>query len=208
MQPQQPGMPQQPQQAMQVGRQRSSRRGPYIQCLNVSLPCVVQQGQRPLHTPEQRQQILHQQQQRLLYLRHASKCQHENDKCPQGYNNCQGMKQLWQHIASCREQRCPYPHCVSSRYVLSHYHKCKDERCPVCGPVRNTIRNSNRPAGNAPGGQQPPVPGGVAPAMAVQPGQPGMPMPPGIVTTGGEQQLSLHSNKRTIWSSYMVCVLA
>ena len=86
------------------------------------------------HTPEQRQQILHQQQQRLLYLRHASKCQHVDGRCPQGYPNCKGRKELLKHIAACREQRCQYPHCVSSRYVLSHYHKCKDEQCPVCGP--------------------------------------------------------------------------
>jgi E1A/CREB-binding protein len=58
---------------------------------------------------------LHQQQQRLLYLRHASKCIHVDGRCPQGYPNCIGMKELWKHIASCREQRCKFPHCVSSR---------------------------------------------------------------------------------------------
>lgn len=138
---------------------------------------AMMQGARPLHTPEQRQQILHQQQQRLLFLRHASKCQHVNDKCPQGYANCKGMKDLWKHIASCREQRCQYPHCVSSRYVLSHYHKCKDERCPVCGPVRHTIRNTNRPNAVVQQGQQP-----GAPTMAgPQAGQPGVPMAPGMV---------------------------
>ena len=89
-----------------------------------------------------RQQVLRHQQQRLVFLRHAAKCTHENGKCPVT-PHCAGMKRLWKHIAECKDQKCLVPHCVSSRYVLSHYHRCKDIRCPVCGPVREAIHRSH-----------------------------------------------------------------
>jgi len=86
--------------------------------------------------------VLRHQQQRLLLLRHAAKCQHEDGRCPVT-PHCAGMKRLWKHIAECKDQKCLVPHCVSSRYVLSHYHRCKDVRCPVCGPVREAIHRSH-----------------------------------------------------------------
>ncbi|GMH70233.1 hypothetical protein TrST_g12427 [Triparma strigata] len=92
-----------------------------------------------------RQQVLRHQQQRLLLLRHAAKCPHENGKCPVT-PHCAGMKRLWKHIAECKDQKCLVPHCVSSRYVLSHYHRCKDSRCPVCMPVREAIHRSHEKA--------------------------------------------------------------
>ncbi len=89
-----------------------------------------------------RAQVLRHQQQRLLLLRHAAKCPHEDGRCPVT-PHCAGMKRLWKHIAECKNQKCQVPHCVSSRYVLSHYHRCKDVRCPVCGPVREAIHRSH-----------------------------------------------------------------
>ena len=89
-----------------------------------------------------RAQVLRHQQQRLLLLRHAAKCPHEDGQCPVT-PHCAGMKRLWKHIAECKNQKCQVPHCVSSRYVLSHYHRCKDVRCPVCGPVREAIHRSH-----------------------------------------------------------------
>ena len=80
-------------------------------------------------------------QQRLLLLRHASKCQHEG-KCPET-PHCASMKKLWDHIAHCKNQQCNVQHCMSSRYVLSHYRRCKDPRCPACGPVRDSIRKNH-----------------------------------------------------------------
>jgi len=100
--------------------------------------------QRPYHA-DQRQQVLRQQQQRLLLLRHASKCPHENGTCPVT-PHCVGMKRLWKHIAECKDQQCQMAHCVSSRYVLSHYHRCKDPRCAVCGPVREAIQRNHEKA--------------------------------------------------------------
>jgi E1A/CREB-binding protein len=99
-------------------------------------------GQASGRQVSDRQQVLRHQQQRLLLLRHAAKCQHEDGKCPVT-PHCAGMKRLWKHIAECKDQKCLVPHCVSSRYVLSHYHRCKDVRCPVCGPVREAIHRSH-----------------------------------------------------------------
>jgi E1A/CREB-binding protein len=93
------------------------------------------------NTDEHRKQVLKQQQQRLLLLRHASKCPHENGRCPVT-PHCWNMKQLWKHIMSCKDQDCKVAHCVSSRYVLSHYSKCKEPTCPVCGPVREAIKRN------------------------------------------------------------------
>ena len=84
------------------------------------------------------QKIRHRQQ-RLLLLRHASRCKHEGGTCPVT-PHCAGMKKLWAHIAACKDQQCKVNHCLSSRYVLSHFRRCKDSRCPVCGPVRDTIK--------------------------------------------------------------------
>merc|ERR1711871_1365474 len=83
-----------------------------------------------------RSQVLKQQQQRLLLLRHASKCSKTDCDVTQ---HCASMKELWEHIMNCKDQQCKKPHCVSSRYVLSHYSKCKETKCPVCGPVRDAI---------------------------------------------------------------------
>ncbi|KAL3914640.1 MAG: hypothetical protein SGARI_000021, partial [Bacillariaceae sp.] len=99
-------------------------------------------GGAPNRQVSDRQQVLRHQQQRLLLLRHAAKCHHEDGRC-QVTPHCAGMKRLWKHIAECKDQKCLVPHCVSSRYVLSHYHRCKDVRCPVCGPVREAIHRSH-----------------------------------------------------------------
>eukprot|EP00501_MAST-03F_sp_TOSAG23-6_P001942 GSMAST32.ASY1.ANO1.2023.1 assembled CDS len=84
---------------------------------------------------------IRQQQQRLLLLRHASKCCNGPD-C-QATSLCSQMKKLWAHIAKCKDQNCTVSHCVSSRYILSHYKQCKDRQCQVCGPVRHAISNQH-----------------------------------------------------------------
>jgi len=91
---------------------------------------------------DHRRAVLKQQIQRLLLLRHASKCPHEANQCPVT-THCSSMKTLWKHLMKCKDQECKVPHCVSSRYVLSHYSKCQDSQCPVCGPVRASIRKAS-----------------------------------------------------------------
>jgi len=103
--------------------------------LKVKPPQPQGEGKDPEEEREHREIILKQRQQRLLLLRHASRCNAPEGKCEKT-DLCAPMKQLWKHIAGCKEARCSVPHCVSSRYVLSHYHRCKKEDCPVCKPVR------------------------------------------------------------------------
>ena len=67
-------------------------------------------------SPEEQQVLVQKKQQQLLVLHHASKCTHVDGECPQGYRECKVMKELWSHIAKCRNQRCPYSHCVASRW--------------------------------------------------------------------------------------------
>ena len=98
------------------------------------------------------QKVRHKQQ-RLLLLRHASRCQYEAGKCPVT-PHCASMKELWKHIAHCKDQQCSVQHCMSSRYVLSHYRRCKDQKCPACGPVRETIRKSHEKEKNSGSRQQ------------------------------------------------------
>eukprot|EP00548_Thalassiothrix_antarctica_P005641 CAMPEP_0194137570 /NCGR_PEP_ID=MMETSP0152-20130528/7459_1 /TAXON_ID=1049557 /ORGANISM="Thalassiothrix antarctica, Strain L6-D1" /LENGTH=1691 /DNA_ID=CAMNT_0038834663 /DNA_START=284 /DNA_END=5359 /DNA_ORIENTATION=- len=146
-----------------------------------------------------RQQVLRHQQQRLLLLRHAAKCQHEDGRCPVT-PHCAGMKRLWKHIAECKDQKCLVPHCVSSRYVLSHYHRCKDVRCPVCGPVREAIHRSHEKQKQMQAlkqrhqqaiqqNQVQPVPSAPQPQKAppthVAPPQPGV--PPAVVTSAQDR---------------------
>lgn len=96
---------------------------------------------RPAGSSESEWQKIRHKQQRLLLLRHASRCQHEAGTCPVT-PHCASMKKLWEHIAHCKNQQCKVQHCLSSRYVLSHYRRCKNTRCPSCGPVRDSIRRS------------------------------------------------------------------
>ncbi len=106
---------------------------------------------QPSHPPQSISdpKIKHKQQ-RLLLLRHASKCTAKDGECRKT-PHCAEMKKLWKHISECHDKNCKYPHCLSSRYVLMHYRRCKDSRCPACAPVRETIRQSTQEAdkGNA-----------------------------------------------------------
>ena len=90
---------------------------------------------------EQHLRILRQRQ-RLLLLRHGSRCRIPiGHKC-QVTPHCAVMQKLWQHIAQCKMQQCDYPHCVASRHVLAHYRRCSDLHCLVCGPVRHAAMQS------------------------------------------------------------------
>jgi len=82
--------------------------------------------------------VLKQRQERLLLLRHASKCTVPDGKC--GTRHCGPMQKLWKHLSDCKQADCKVAHCVSSRYVLSHYHRCQDKSCEVCAPVREKTK--------------------------------------------------------------------
>jgi hypothetical protein len=83
------------------------------------------------------------QQQRLLLLRHSSKCPHVDGRCPiTPY--CGTMKILWAHIIYCKNPptSCEFVHCGSSRVLLKHYANCKVKSCCTCYPVREAVINN------------------------------------------------------------------
>lgn len=91
-----------------------------------------------------------QQQQRLLLLRHASKCK-EGPNCKTRF--CDQMVALWKHMKNCRDKNCKTPHCLSSRCVLNHYRICKNNgrtaTCEVCGPVLKDIGGERNISGSS-----------------------------------------------------------
>ena len=95
-----------------------------------------------------KRKVILQQQQRLLLLRHASKCT-AGPSCQTRF--CAQMKVLWRHMKACRDKNCKTSHCVSSRCVLNHYRICKSNgrtgSCEVCGPVMTRIRQQERDDG-------------------------------------------------------------
>ena len=82
-------------------------------------------------------------QQRLLLLRHSTKCPFDDGKC-MTTPYCGEMKKLWKHMARCTDNDCRVAHCFSSKSILSHYRKCKDPQCLSCGPVRKTQESQRR----------------------------------------------------------------
>lgn len=94
------------------------------------------------------QKVIRQQQQRLLLLRHASKCD-VGPECTTRF--CAQMKPLWQHMKRCRDKDCQTRHCQSSRCVLTHYRICKSQgktsTCEICGPVMEHIQRQERADG-------------------------------------------------------------
>ncbi len=105
---------------------------------------AVSQAPRPLlpisgdvsDARSQREKVVRQQQQRLLLLRHASKCT-AGPACKTKF--CGKMVELWGHMKQCRDKNCQTAHCLSSRCVLHHYRICKAENrtasCEVCSTV-------------------------------------------------------------------------
>jgi len=100
----------------------------------------------------QREKVVRQQQQRLLLLRHASKCS-AGPSCKTQF--CAEMVKLWQHMKQCRDKNCQTAHCLSSRCVLHHYRICKGEgrtgSCEVCAPVMKQIKWQSMSSGETDG---------------------------------------------------------
>jgi hypothetical protein len=103
------------------------------------LPRQCRGGQNSAH-PQQllQQQQLEQKKHLLVLLLHASKCSAGNPQNPEMcvWQHCAPMKQLWQHIKTCKNQHCATSDCFMARGVLTHYDKCPDQSsCMVCGTV-------------------------------------------------------------------------
>jgi Bromodomain/TAZ zinc finger len=101
-------------------------------------------------TVAQKARVILQQQQRLLLLRHASKCT-AGPQCTTKF--CEQMVTLWKHMRTCRDKSCKTSHCLSSRCVLNHYRICKSNgrtlTCEVCGPVMLKIKQQERDDGTS-----------------------------------------------------------
>jgi Bromodomain/TAZ zinc finger len=101
-------------------------------------------------TAAQKMRVILQQQQRLLLLRHASKCT-AGPQCTTKF--CEQMVTLWKHMRTCRDKSCKTSHCLSSRCVLNHYRICKSNgrtlTCEVCGPVMLKIKQQERDDGTS-----------------------------------------------------------
>lgn len=97
----------------------------------------------------QKKRVIRQQQERLLLLRHASKCR-LGPSCSTKF--CSQMVTLWRHMRTCRDKNCRTSHCLSSRCVLNHYRICKSNgqtaTCEVCGPVMARIKQLERDDGS------------------------------------------------------------
>lgn len=80
--------------------------------------------------------LIHHQQQRLLSLRHASKCE-AGHYCSKPF--CPFMVDLWKHLKQCNDIKCTREYCISSKTVLNHHHMCKAKNkiatCEVCAFV-------------------------------------------------------------------------
>lgn len=84
---------------------------------------------------------LRQRQQNLLVkLRHASRCQLSGDICQ--VSCCPALRERWCHYSKCKDAHCTVPLCTSSRNVLNHYAMCKEVLCVLCGPVREVLRRA------------------------------------------------------------------
>lgn len=60
---------------------------------------------------------------RLVQLRHASKCPAPPGQCEIS-PYCGRLKALWKHILDCKSEYCRVPLCASSRFILHHYGGC------------------------------------------------------------------------------------
>jgi hypothetical protein len=82
--------------------------------------------------------ITQQHSQRLLILRHASKCVTKEGHCRTPL--CRTTKPLWKHVMNCVNNTCSVADCFSSRYALKHYSKCVDMFCAICEPTRSAFK--------------------------------------------------------------------
>jgi E1A/CREB-binding protein len=86
-----------------------------------------------------KQRINQQHSQRLLILRHASKCIHQKEGLCK-MHLCWATKSLWKHIMICSNNLCTVSNCFTSRYSLKHYSMCDILLCAVCDSTRTSIK--------------------------------------------------------------------
>lgn len=97
---------------------------------------------------ERQSELVRRKIQRLLLIRHCTKCSIRSISLPPNVNaidtgyfcpvtsRCAEGKALCAHIKTCKLANCTYKKCLTTREVLGHYINCKDRGCKICGPVR------------------------------------------------------------------------
>ena len=97
------------------------------------------------HSDKKDQDIIRRKVQRLLLIRHATRCKVPINSDPNAdgsqvlcpvTSQCGEGRRLASHIRKCRDINCQYKWCLTTRDVLGHYRSCHDRRCEICGPVR------------------------------------------------------------------------
>ena len=95
-------------------------------------------------------QFLQRKIQRLLLIRHCTKCSIRSIPLPPNMktadteyfcpvtSRCAEGKALCAHIKTCKIDDCTYKKCLTTRQVLGHYMNCRDVECEICGPVRSS----------------------------------------------------------------------
>mmetsp|Transcript_16450 Transcript_16450/g.23398 ORF Transcript_16450/g.23398 Transcript_16450/m.23398 type:complete len:1651 (+) Transcript_16450:347-5299(+) len=105
-------------------------------------PMNEMERKRPERHDDQEKQRIKHKVQRLVLLRHASRCKAKEGECTVT-PYCAEMKALWNHVRECQKSQCDVPHCMSSRYVLSHYKRCKDPSCPSCVQAKEIMKKES-----------------------------------------------------------------
>lgn len=72
----------------------------------------------------------------LLGLYHGVRCKHVDGICPDNLSVCKHLKDLSQHVPSCRTQNCQFKDCAAARLVWTHFRMCKNGQCELCDPLR------------------------------------------------------------------------
>lgn len=78
--------------------------------------------------------------QQLVLLLHARKCMCRDIQEPADWlcavPNCGAMREILDHLMSCRASNCSQPNCSTSRQILNHWRNCINENCQLCLPLK------------------------------------------------------------------------
>lgn len=100
--------------------------------------CLVMKEGKSKLLKEVEEKRIKDDQERVLQLFHASKCQYKKGSCLKS-PFCDDLKNLWIHVKSCKAYNCKILQCDNSRRILSHFRDCK--ACPTCTPVKEAMSN-------------------------------------------------------------------
>ncbi|KAL7495383.1 hypothetical protein ACHAWT_003809 [Skeletonema menzelii] len=141
---------------IKLNQSRKEKQSPFPTTRRKSLELEDLEDEHPLRliqdkneTEFSHSELLRRKIQRLLLIRHCTKCSIRSIPLPPnvkavdtGYfcpvtSRCAEGKALCAHIKTCKLDDCTYKKCLTTREVLGHYINCRDVGCKICGPVRS-----------------------------------------------------------------------